>query len=152
MSLGSRASCLPREDLAGTTSRTSRAVLEPTTGGRSQPRDTSRASSAVAWGSRVAWLLLPAPWAGGKGRRLTPAPHTEQKRFQESCSNPAACRAQSEPVGQVTVRFQKPLQASLLLCRDHPPLAPRTQRPLHQARLCHKIFYWKKITVFAREG
>lgn len=71
--LGSRASRLPHEELAKTISRTSQAVLQvprdrTNNGGGSQTRDTSRASSAVAWGfcpsgdPCVARLLPPVPW------------------------------------------------------------------------------------------
>lgn len=66
---------------------------------------------------------------------------------------------QSEPVGQVTVRSHKARgegvsEASVsvpLSRRDLPPPAPQPQKPLHQAPLCHKIFYWKKKSLSSQE-
>lgn len=107
--------------------------------------------------------LLPATlWLARKRRwssdwPLTPRVEAIPRILQPPSRPPCLARAwwrraqlpSTEPEER---KFKKQLPAFRLSCCAHPhPL--RIQTLLHRARLCHKIFYWKKkVTVFARGG
>lgn len=67
------------------------------------------------------------PRPGGAGHGSSPR-SPGKGCFRRHCACPSYLAASPLP----TSRIQKP--------------------PPHQVPLCHKIFYWKKITVFVREG